>query len=62
MGISKDNGKCLSHCLSVVILTHSPRQDRYILGATSVEGTDTLVDEFGIVKGHAYSILRVVEV
>jgi hypothetical protein len=32
------------------------------MGATSAEGSDSSIDENGIVKGHAYSILRVVEV
>jgi hypothetical protein len=32
------------------------------MGATSADGNDSSADEHGIVKGHAYSILRVVEV
>ena len=37
-------------------------QGNYILGASSSPGVDTDVNAAGIVQGHAYSLLKVMEV
>lgn len=41
---------------------HLRLQNNFILGAGSNSGSDTDIDDGGIVRGHAYSILKVTEV